>query len=321
MAVRPISLAVGRCAEPGFYEPAPGDKPTHPVTSFISGRVLQTLHDAASVEFTVAARSPEARAIDGLGSDVWVYRDGVKWLRCRILPVTQDWDEDGDSTVQIAAVGYKRLLDWRYFQADLDFEGVNQHQIIRQVIAHTQAQDNGGLGIVTSGSWSPVDLRTRRYQEGDNIGQRLDELSDVIDGPWWDIDADLACVSHNWDELATNTDPLVLGTNARKMRRVPAQFVNVSGAIGSAEQTTPEWRVTPAVTAWEDVRGRWEMFDASHGSVTEQATVVEYAQSNLAHLQNPPAAWTVEIEPARYFGWPNRYDVARQQDGTTLAPV
>lgn len=306
--VAPIVLAVGRCAEPGQFEPTQTDKPTQPVTSFVSGRVLHNLYDGASVAFTVTAGSVEAGGLDGMASDVWVYRDGVLWQRCRVLPLTQEWGPDGESEVEVQAVSYKKLLDARHLQSDVSFTTTNQNYIVWALINHTQFQANGHLGIWRTGT-APGPTRDRSYLAGDNIGQRLNELSQVINGPFFDIGPDLQLTAKSWDQFATNIEPLVLGANARKMRRVPARFVNVSGAIGSTLQTVPEWRVSPAVTAILDVRGRWEQFDATHGSVTEQATVAEYAEANLAEGMNPPAAWTVELEPARYFGNPFRYEV------------
>lgn len=267
-----------------------------------------TLHDGPELSFGMPGRSVAAMNTSGLATDVWLYKLGVPWQRFRVLPVVQSWNVDGDDTIRLSCVGYKRVVLGRHIiTGPPTFTGVDQGLIIWSLVQHTQGQPGGDLGI-TAGSILNGQLRDRtEYKIGDNFGKIIGDLERVINGPWWDINVDLVLTSALASAFPVLTRPIVLGDNARSLTRNPGRgFANVSGSVGSPLQTTVEWAEDPSVLT--DPRGRWETFDGSHGSVTDQATVVEYAEGNLADALNPPATWTAELEPARYFGGDSQYE-------------
>lgn len=294
-----VTLAIG---------PGSGSDPTVPLTAFSAGSVKLTLNDGPQVTFSMPGNTAEAGEVSGYETDVWVYKLGDLWVRGRMLAIPQTWDEDGKDALSITAVGYKRLMAYRFLHDDLGFTNTDQGAIVWAFIDHTQSELNGDLGI-TQGSTTTGTLRDRTdlYKIGDNIGKRLDELAAVINGVWWDIGPDLVLTAKDQDDFTHHTTPIVHGMNARKIARKPGpQFGNVGGASGSKEQTTVEWREAASLAT--DPRGRWEVFDSSHGSVTEQATVAEYAEGILADREHPPAVWTIELEPVQYFGGDSDYE-------------
>lgn len=82
-----------------------------------------------------------------------------------------------------------RLSTAPYQQSRLRFDQVDQAEIVWQLIQDTQARVAGDLGIspAWSGSTPTGELRDREYELGDSIGDKIQQLSEVIDGFNWDI--------------------------------------------------------------------------------------------------------------------------------------
>lgn len=293
-----ISFAVG---------PWTGSGPVQPVTRFSTATVKGNLGAGPEVTLTVPGNSPAALLIDGLATDLWVYRNGALYRRCRILPVAQGWGADAQNDAEITAVGYRRVVEARHIiSGPPTYTSVDQGAILKGLIDHTQAQTGGSLGI-TFGTYTTGVLRTRtEYKIGDNLGSLMGAIGNVLDGCWWGIDADLVMTALLWDDFPTRTDPIVYGMNARAMKRTPSRsFANVAGAVGSATDTVPNWATDAGVAT--DPRGRWEVFDSSHGSTTTQATVNGYASGLLARSLHPPSTWTIELDPDDYFEGSSNY--------------
>ena len=267
-----------------------------------------TLYDGPDLTFGMPGRSVAALNLSGLATDVWLYKLGTLWQRYRVLPVEQEWDEDGDDVVNLPCVGYKRVVTARHIVgAPPMYSGIDQGALIWDLIERTQALPGGDLGITAGTILTGVPRDRNEYLDGDKYEKLIGNLEAAINGPTWDIGPDLVLTVRQPDAYPVRTQPAVHGANVRSLKRSPGVgFANVSGAIGSAEQTTVEWREDPSVAT--DPRGRWEMFDATHGSATDQDTVAEYAEGNLADALNPPAAWTMVLEPARFFGGDSDYN-------------
>jgi hypothetical protein len=82
-----------------------------------------------------------------------------------------------------------RLSTTPHQQSRLRFDQVDQAEIAWQLIQDTQARVSGNLGIspAWSGSAPTGELRDRQYELGDSIGDKIQQLSEVIDGFDWDI--------------------------------------------------------------------------------------------------------------------------------------
>lgn len=279
--------------------------PTQELT-FYSGLTITYSLTGPEIRFTIPGRSPAAQLIDGLVTDVWVYRDNVLRHRCRTLPVDQIWGPEGSDEASVTAVSYRRLVEARNIislgalpAGVPSFVAVDQGTIIWNLIQHTQAQTGGNLGI-TAGTVITGVTRTRtEYKVGDNLGKLMNDLSNVVGGCWWGIDANLVLTAHLWTDFAVRSEPIVLGQTARQLARTRGKgFANVAGAIGSVTDTVVSWATSAGLAT--DPRGRWEVFDASHGSVILQATVTNYAQGLLAERSHPPSTWAIELEPDAY---------------------
>lgn len=293
-----VSIAVG---------PWTGSVPSQLVTEFTGGSVKCALNGGPEVRFTMPGKSAAALITSGLATDVWVYRKGVLWQRCRVLPVDQSWNADGEDVATVVAVGYRKVIEARHIiTGPPTFTGVDQAAIMWALINATQATTNGDLGVTDGSVATGVTRDRNEYKIGDNLGKLMGDLGNVIDGAWWGVDAALVFTAQLWTAFASRPDPIVLGANARSMQRTAGKtFANVAGAIGSTEHTVVTWANSAGLGA--DPRGRWEVFDASHSSVTEQATVDDYADGLVAEREHPPAAWRVELDPASYFDGSSDY--------------
>lgn len=288
---------------------AGADEPEQEVTAFGSLTVRSPLNGSPVVQFAMPGRSPAALLSSGLATDVWVYKNGLLWRRMRMLPIAQEWDEDGGDLASVNATGYRGLVEARHIISGPPvFNNVEQGEIVWGLIQHTQGQPGGDLGI-TAGDINTGTPRDRtEYQIGANIGTLLNNLSGVIGGPWWGIDANKVLTVRRYDAFPVRAnEPIVHGMNARRVQRRPgARFANVGGAVGSREQTEVEWRLDPGVET--DPRGRWEVIDTSHGDVTVQARVGEYADAALADRIEPPYNWNIELDPTWYYEGGSDYE-------------
>lgn len=282
--------------------------PQQPVTDFASGQVVWSLARGPSVKFTMPARSPAALISSGLATDVWVYRKGVRWQRCRMLPLEQAWGADGQDVASVSAVGYRSVVEARYIiTGPPTFTATEQGTILWNLIQATQATAGGNLGITDGGHATGIVRDRTEYKIGDNLGKLMTDLGQVLDGAWWGVDSGLVFTAKLWDGFATRTDPVVLGQNARSMTRKRARmFANAAGASGSATDTVPHWVAAGSVAT--DPRGRWEAFDSSHASVIVQATVNGYADGLLDDRTNPGSVWRIELDPGAYFDKGSDYE-------------
>jgi hypothetical protein len=276
------------------------------VPDFDAINIRLNLHDGTTVSFGLAGTSEAAQYIDGLVTDVWVLRQSSTWLRTRVLPIAQEWGSDGEDRITVESVDYKRLLSERHLHAALDFTGVDQGDIIWGLIAHAQAQVNGGMGI-TKGAVTTGVLRDRtEYEIGDNIGGLIEDLTKVINGPCWAIgpgstgERELTVTMP--EAFPMHAQPIVRGGNVRRLRRQPGRFANSAYADGSTNSQTPtvgEWFDHPSMAT--DPRGRWEVALSPSSSVTQQETIGELARGTVERMFTPAADWQFDLSPVRWL--------------------
>ena len=285
-----FTLAVG---------PAAGSDPSQEITEFSSGGVTASIDAGVDISFEVRSGSPEAQVISELDTDVWVYRLGVPFARGRIVSVVQTWTEDGGDSVSVTAVDYKRLLNARHVQTDLVYTGTPQERIVQSLIAHTQSQTGGDLGIV-EGDIVESQARDRTYARGENIGQLLDNLTKVIDGPWFGVDADLRLNAFPFSSFPTMTTPITLGATARSLTRQSGAAMFANSVYVDGDNSSTVGVSVDAAGLASDPRGRWEKA-AGFPNVVEQATLVEKADGLLESSASPVAQWSIVMEPERWL--------------------
>jgi hypothetical protein len=187
----------------------------------------------------------------------------------------------------------------RHLHNELVFTNVDQGDIVWGLIAHTQALA-GGNWRVTKGASTTGQLRDRTYKLGENIGTLAADLQDVINGLWWNIDANLVYTAHMPDAFARHVMPIQLGVNARRIQRKGTASTFGNSIYGDAHDTltVPVWADAPDINT--DPRGRWEN---AYGwpTVELQETLQEHVDGQLQIAQSPPATWTVDLEPRRWI--------------------
>lgn len=112
-------------------------------------------------------------------SEAWVYQDAALVWAGEVQTVGLR-----DQTVELGCAGLLGYT-WRMgVTSDLTFTGADQFAIAAGLVNHWQTQGHGHYGIDTSAVGTSAVLRDRTYlrDELHNIGQRLQELGEVIDG-------------------------------------------------------------------------------------------------------------------------------------------
>tara|TARA_R110002110_G_scaffold8621_1_gene43172 strand:+ start:69 stop:1145 length:1077 start_codon:yes stop_codon:yes gene_type:complete len=298
-------VAVGVAIAENVFTIAVGDSssslPVQEVASFDTLSLSLSLDAGGECSFTVPGNSPTALLINELASDVWVYKSGAIFARYRIISIGQTWGPDNDDVVAITAVDYKRLMNARHVQTALTFSSVGQADIIAAIIAHTQSQPGGSWGITNGTLDNDGQIRDRSYALGENIGTILANLAGVANGPYWSIDGGLVLNVSSGDITAfpIQGTPIMLGGTARALTRSggTGEFANSVFVDGDSASTVPAVADAPGITT--DPRGRWERA-VGFPSVTEQATLTQYAAGLVEEFNSPLSTWSCDIDAARY---------------------
>src|SRR3990170_8305978 len=107
--------------------------------------------------------------------DIEVVRDGTTWWLGRL------WHLRGNArarTVGAQGQGLLSVLRRRIVTSDLQYTSIAQHQIAWNLIAHTQAQADGGLGLTQGTHTGSTTNRSRNYcaNEAPNVGAAIADL-------------------------------------------------------------------------------------------------------------------------------------------------
>ena len=287
---RPFRLHVG---------PSTAAAGTVELADFAQVGIKASRADGWSADFSLAGTALAASAIDELATDLFVARFGQPWRRMRILSAEQEWDANGAIGVNVIAADHRAVLNRRHLWEDLSFADEDQGAIAWALVAHTQSLDGGDLGL-TAGVLDDTVQRDRTYLIGDNIGERLRELSEVIDGPWYEIDSSLVFHARARGTERRYSIPLQLGVTARRLRRASgaAGFANAVQGTGNNEQTARSFAESATIAT--DPRGRWETVQ-SWSSVVEQTTLDEHTAGELTNRVNPLTQWVASIDSTRWL--------------------
>ena len=290
------------------------------LTDATSRHYTARLTDPSELTFSLDARLPQAAAVVStpLARDVHLlftdsHGQTTELDRVRVGQVSHTF---GDGSIQLAVTGlaYRAILQRRilYSDATLTFTGVDQAEIAWQLINYTQGLTGGALGI--SKAWSgttPTGVtRDRTYTVGDSIGQRIQELAEVIGGFDWDITPTSASglqLQVWWPQRGTDRGVVLEhgGLMATATREVnPTDYANAirySGAQGDGTTPgpTPDEILAPDLAAMP--QGRW---DASLGDdgLTTQAALDDRAAWQLGQSQDVTPVWTVVLKRGAWDG-------------------
>lgn len=135
------------------------------------------LNRAGSASFSLRLTDTDALSIAPLSTCLIIYRNGVAvWSG----PIWTIEEQAGNNTIQVNAVGWIELLNHRIITADVTYTGINDGTIAFNLLNTI----NGGANpcVVTAGTNTGANTRTRTYKRDQNLGQEIQALSDVENG-------------------------------------------------------------------------------------------------------------------------------------------
>lgn len=280
---------------------APGDIELRELTGAYGRTLTARLNGPWSAQFTIDGRSPEAKLVEALETDLHVYREGIKLFRGRITTESDTVDET-KHTVTFSAIDYRGLLAVRRIGVGgRSFVSTDQADIAWQLIAESQALTNGDWGVTNGLGSSSGTLRDRTYDPLKPLLEAITELGNVEGGFEWEIDANLAF--NRWYPERGNLVPdvrLDYGGRVAGFSRTlqPGTFGNYALASG-AESTSPVFAL--GATMATDGKGLWQVAE-SYPSITEQSTL----QSKVNWLRDQASVLrpetVIRLKPGRWSG-------------------
>lgn len=255
------------------------------------------------------ARTEAATAISELATDLHVIRDGQVLHRGRAGATTDDLDAS-EHRVSITAHGYRELLNRRILWSDsqVAWTQVDQAQIAWELLQQTQTRAGGDLGITRGVGVSTGVLRDRTYEAGDTIGERLQQLSEVLDGFDWDItpsgqsalQLDIFYPSRGTDRGVTLTyGSSLVQTISREV--APGDYANAVRVTGDEVGDNPPTPVEREAADLADrPEGRWDTTESTN--IKQQQALNERADWLLASSQVVQPSYRVRLAARAWSG-------------------
>lgn len=284
------------------------------LTEATNRRYTARLNDNSDLSFSLDGRHPQAEQIDELSTDVHLLysdADSTRILdRCRVGPTGDDIDADAHR-VEVTCLDYRAVLDRRrlYSGDTLTYAATDQAEIAWGLVGSTQARNSGDLGIAKG--WTGLTptgiLRDRTYEAGDSIGERIQELSELIGGFDWDI-TPISASALQLDvwHPGRGTDRgvvLVLDGLAAAVRREvnPSDYANAIRYTGASGLTAVERDAALLEFPSEWPQGRWDAVYGDDG-LTTQAALNARAEWQLAESQVITPVYTVRLARGGWDG-------------------
>lgn len=266
-----------------------GGAPRGELTGARVGKLERLLAGPGALELDVDPFDPLAPRRSDLGAvEVYVYVDGSPWWGGPL------WNVKGSDSGLLTYSGreLESYLADRPIEADLSFAGVDQATILWDLLAHTQGQADGDLGIVSAIAATGV-TRTRDYyvDERPTVDSLMGAFRDLVNGVEWAIvvraDGSRALTTYHPARGQHRADRrLEHGTNVTAFEwTVDGHTVNDVITRGPGEgPARPEGRYTD--TANRAARGRrTAVIDG--GNTTETASLVERSQAEVELRADP----------------------------------
>lgn len=270
------------------------------------------LTEPSEISFTLDGRHPQAAAVEELTTDVhvlWSPADGPTQVlaRGRVGDTGDDIGEISHS-VTFAVLDYRAVLQRRrlYDSSIKTWTATDQAEIAWQLLQQTQTRPGGGLGI-SKGMGNPTGItRDRTYEVGDSIGERVQELSETVNGFDWDISptSPSGLALDIWYPQRGVDRGVVLeygGLVAKVRREVnTSEYGNALRYTGKdgALLTPQELEASGIATA---PQGRWDLVFGDDG-LTTQAALNDRAAWQLAESQVIRPAYTVTLRAGAWTG-------------------
>lgn len=259
------------------------------------------LDAAASAQFTISGRSPEAAGIAELATDLTLYRDGIKMFRGRIGPSTDDISPSRH-VAQFAALDYRGMLGFREVGAGgASFPTLTAAGAIAlSLVTTSQALSGGDWGVVAGVGTASGTNRTLTLDPGKSLLEAINELGRLSGGYEWEVDADLAL--NLWHPTRGTNNGVVLdfgGLLSKVNRQLdPKDFGNATLVTGK-QGLVPRADVTAGIGT--DPRGRWEV-SAGYPSIQDQPTLDAKGPWLLSQVSTLRPVFRVVLRPGRWRG-------------------
>lgn len=279
-------------------------------------RMVFKLTDPHEVSFQLDGRHAQAAAIDELAVDVhvlWTSPAGATRILSRGRAGTSgDTLDDRSHTLDATALDYRAVLNRRrlYSDSTLTWAATDQALLAWELVEQTQGRAGGDLGISRGIGQTTGINRDRIYEAGDSIGERVQELSELIDGFDWEITPASASALHLdiWYPQRGTDRGVVLeygGLVAKARREVnSSDYGNALRYTGTAgDDVTPG--PTPAELEAADIgtvaQGRWDLVFGDDG-LTTQAALDERAAWQILQSQVIRPVYTLTLRPGGWEG-------------------
>ena len=290
---------------------------THELPQATGRKLSVKLTEPSEASVEIDGRDPMAIYVDELATDLHVlYRRSPADPRQQVyrgrIGKASDQIHATTHRLSVPSLDYRGVLKRRYLFTGTQqvWEGYDQHWIAMGLINQTQDVALGGdLGIVNGAVPSGV-VRTRRYDLGDEIGTRIQELSEVQNGFDWDI---VAVDSHRLEFQAwyprrgVDRDVLIeLGGAATALSRdvdssAFANAIRMTGRAGDGEgavEPPPHERYADDITTHP--AGRWETVVGS--DLTTATAINERIDWQLAESQTVRPSYTFTMKRGWWQG-------------------
>jgi hypothetical protein len=270
------------------------------------------LTDNSELSFTLDTDTAQAAYLQPLSTDVHVlFTDDtgrtteIDRLRVGQPNITID---DNKARVAWTCLDYRAVLARRllYSGATLTYSNVDQGEIAWSLVEYTQGLPSGELNIAKGwvGSTPTGVLRSPTFEAGDSIGQRIEEMSDLVGG-------------FDWAVTPTSASALQLGVWFPQRGASRGVVLEQGGLMAEAtvnEDTTTyanaiRYTGADGLTAFEQdagglagmPQGRW---DAAYGDtgLTTQQMLNDRAEWQLGWSQVARPVWTVKLRRDAWRG-------------------
>lgn len=286
------------------------------ITSAKARKATFNLSSPSSASFSLNGRDPLAEQVVELSTDLHLLRypdvgPAQRIYRGRI-GATADMLDENRHTVSVASLDYRAVLDRRTLYADsqLTWTGIPQASIAAGLVAQTQVRSGGDLGIAPGAGAGGGTVRDRTYEAGDSIGQRIQELSEVVDGFDWDITtpsaSELSLDIFSPERGADRGVVFEYGGLVRTVSRQvdPGNYVNALRMSGQAPEGSSV-EPAPVERAAADIatapQGRWDKAFGQTGITTAEA-LSERADWQLAEAQVIRPSYSVTLKRGAWKG-------------------
>ena len=271
------------------------------------------LNEPSSLSWTLPHSDPACAMLTELSTDVTLWRNGVRLERCRVGSTSDDLNAD-TGTATYAALDYRALLSRRILPMNLlgpewVFTQVDQSAIAWRLVELAQTRGVWGqiLGA-PSGSWLGLTrglgqttgvLRDRTYLEGQEVGEKIQQLSDVINGFDWAISPTGDFDVYYPRRGVPRSFVAHWGSNvAAVSRTVDASHYATIVRQSGADDVPSQYAVVEDVD--ERPGGSWHV-QVGDPDVLEESTLVEKAQAELEARQLIPS-YSLTLAPGTWRG-------------------